>query len=80
MDPIDIKYLLKKKGFTQARIAREYGCTISVVHLVIEGKRRSQGIEKMISGKLGLSVGKLFPEENLSNRHSFGQIEKAAIA
>ena len=62
MAPLKIKIALLRAGLTQARIAKEYGCTPVAVHLVISGKLKSRGIQKHIAGRLELPVENIFPE------------------
>jgi lambda repressor-like predicted transcriptional regulator len=62
MHAADIKALLAKRGFTQARICAE-GLTASrsAVSRVIHGSFKSQRIARHIAGLLGLPVSALWP-------------------
>ncbi|MCW3783556.1 helix-turn-helix domain-containing protein [Defluviimonas salinarum] len=48
---------LAKKGYTQARVARELGVTPSSVTNVCKGTSKSRRIEDFISNIIGMSIG-----------------------
>lgn len=61
MHSADIKAALKKAGKTQTAIAAELGITVVTVHLVIEGRVRSERVAKRISKITGLSIDEMWP-------------------
>lgn len=54
MSPIEIKVALMRAGHKQSDIARQYGCSPVMVHLVITGKGTSRKLQKFIAKKMGL--------------------------
>lgn len=61
MQPIDIKYLLAKKGLTQTDIARQCQVTVPAVNKVIAGDRTSHRIATCIAEHLGNPVDAIWP-------------------
>ena len=59
MQGLEIQYRLRRKGFTQADLARDLGVSHGIVSRVIRGKDRSERIENEIVRILGRNP---FPE------------------
>lgn len=62
MDHIDINYLLKKNGSSQAKIARKLGITRGAVCLVLKGKGESRRIKRAIAKIIGKKVSEIWPD------------------
>ncbi len=62
MQVAQIRFLLKIHDKTQRDVARHLGVSEAAVSQVINGKRRSQRIEKALARILGVSRKVLFPE------------------
>jgi len=60
MKTVDIRYLLKKEGYTSAKLATEYGCTRHAIDQTVNGSVRSPGIQLFLSLKLGIDREVLF--------------------
>lgn len=61
MHPEDIKAALRKRGSSQASIARELGVAITSVHNVIHGACKSNRIAGAISRIVGVDRAELWP-------------------
>ena len=61
MKPIDIQYQLKRRGMTQAILARKLCRTPSMISQVIYGKKRSKFIMKAIAKVLEKQIEDLWP-------------------
>jgi len=61
-DAVDIQYQLKKRGKSQADVARALGVKRSAVSQVVHRKCRSQRIETLVSRWIGVPRRVLFPE------------------
>lgn len=61
MHPEDIKAAIRKKGSSQAAIARELGITPTTVNLVIYGRSTSRRVAKKIAAVSGLQTNQLWP-------------------
>lgn len=69
MDPLLIRFALKKKGISICDVARGYvsartrePVSEKTVRMVIDGKSRSQGIEQRIACLLEMSPQEVFPK------------------
>jgi transcriptional regulator with XRE-family HTH domain len=60
--------LLRERGVTLSKIARDLGLDLSSVSRVNRGQRRSSKIERRIARRLGLPLREAFPEWHLSRR------------
>jgi len=61
MHPEDIKAALRKRGSSQAKVARELDVAITSVHNVIHGACKSERIAKAISEIVGVDRADLWP-------------------
>ena len=52
--------LLRKKGYTQRRIAKEFGDSHPAIHYVIYGKSKSRRIQERIAEIIGRPMEKVF--------------------
>ena len=52
--------LLRKKGYTQIRIARELGVSHPAVHYIIYGKSKSRRIQERIAEIIGRPMDQVF--------------------
>ena len=52
--------LLRKKGYTQIRIARELGVSHPAVHYIIYGKSKSRRIQERIAEIIGRPMEQVF--------------------
>jgi Ner family transcriptional regulator len=66
MHPEDIKAALRKRGSSQAILARELGVAITSVHNVIHGACKSERIAKAISEVVGVDRALLWPSRYVS--------------
>lgn len=62
MDALEIAYLLKRAGLSQAQIARELGVTNSVVGNVIHNRITAYEVASHIALQLKLDVQTLWPD------------------
>ncbi len=62
MNPLDIQYELKKKGITQASIAKDLGVSEMMISNVITRKSVSDRIMQHIAEKLGRDHRAVFPD------------------
>lgn len=58
-DGEDLKYLLRKKGYSMSDVARKLGITPQVVQRVIMGLDKSQRVKTYVETLLGLEPGSL---------------------
>lgn len=58
--PIDIQYLLKKKGITQKALAVKYGKSEMAISDVINFRLVSDTLMKAIAGEIGMKPEKVF--------------------
>lgn len=61
MHPEDIKAALRKRGASQAKVARELQVAITSVHNVIHGACKSDRIARKISEIVGVDRAVLWP-------------------
>lgn len=61
MHPEDIKAALRKRGASQAKVARELSVAITSVHNVIHGACKSDRIARKISEIVGVDRADLWP-------------------
>ncbi|MCC7083192.1 MAG: helix-turn-helix domain-containing protein [Burkholderiales bacterium] len=61
MNPFDIIAELRKRGYTQTRLARELETKASCVGNVIHGRHKSLRTAKYVAGLLGKEVDDLWP-------------------
>ena len=61
MHPEDIKALLRKRGMTQAKLARELGVSKTTVGYVIAGRTLSRRVADAVALATGLPLAKLWP-------------------
>ncbi len=61
MDPDRISYLLRRKGWTQVRIAAELGVSKAVVGNVIHSRVTSHAVANFIGAVLGREVDRIWP-------------------
>lgn len=52
--------LLRKKGYTQRRIAQEFGVSHPAIHYVIYGKSKSRRIQERIAEIIGRPMDQVF--------------------
>ncbi|HUW00594.1 MAG TPA: helix-turn-helix domain-containing protein [Gallionella sp.] len=62
MDAIDIIYLLRRLGKSQAQLARELGVSGGVVNNVIHDRITAHAVASHIAALLGSEVGELWPD------------------
>lgn len=62
MDPLDIQYALKRKGITQASLAKEFKVSEMTVSKVIRRALVSDRIMRGIAAKVGKKYTVVFPE------------------
>lgn len=62
MHPVDIRSMLKKAGYTAAKIAADIGITGAGVRQVLDGVARSQRVEARISEITNLPLYELWPK------------------
>lgn len=62
MHPAYIQAELKKAGYSQKRVADEYGCTDMFVHLVIHKGYGSERLINFICDKIGKKPEAVFPK------------------
>ncbi|WP_321495597.1 hypothetical protein [uncultured Desulfobacter sp.] len=60
MTPAQIKYELEKAGYTQVRVADEFGCTQPSVNLVIHNKGTSHDLRCFIAQIINRDVTELW--------------------
>lgn len=61
MDRLEIQYRMKRKGVTQAAIAKKLGITAPTVCNVIKGTAQSARVKQAIAKALELKVEDLWP-------------------
>ena len=61
MHPEDIKAALRKRGASQAKIARQLGVANTTVHNVIYGGCKSDRIAKFIANIIGMDRAEIWP-------------------
>lgn len=62
MHPAYIQAELKKAGYTQKKLADEYGCSEMFVHLVIHNGHGSERLINRICEVIGKKPEKVFPK------------------
>ncbi len=62
MHPADIQAALKKKGITQAAIARQLSVSEMTVSRVVRGTDSSRRVAQAISDIIGIPLNNLWPE------------------
>ena len=62
MDALEITYRLRRKGLTQADVARDLEMLRQTVNCVIHRRQKSRRIESHIALLLGISKDILFPD------------------
>lgn len=62
MHPEDIKAALRKRGLTQAQIARNLNVSKTSVCYVIDGRASSRRVAEAIAQAVGLPMGTLWPK------------------
>lgn len=70
MHPADIIASLKKRGYSQSRLAAELGCCLQAVNNTILLGRASHRIATRIASITGLSLEKLWPARYAARRTS----------
>jgi lambda repressor-like predicted transcriptional regulator len=63
MHPEDIKSALRKRGVTQADIARRLGVSKTTINYVITGKMQSRRVAEAIAEAAGRPVKALWPKK-----------------
>jgi len=61
MKPLDIQFLIRRAGKTQAALARELAVSKTTVTTVIQGKSRSRRVAQAIADLTGRTVDELWP-------------------
>jgi lambda repressor-like predicted transcriptional regulator len=61
MHPADIQAALKKAGFTQKKVAKEFGCSEFHVHRIIHEQKGSEPLMRFICSKIGKGIYEVFP-------------------
>jgi putative transcriptional regulator len=78
MHPADIAAALKRKGLSQADLARELGVSRPSVGEVIHGRSRSARIELAIAGRIALPVDVIWPLRGKANESRPGETLQAS--
>jgi len=61
MDKLALQFKLRRRGFTQADIARMARVSEAAVSMILSGKTTSRRIEALIAGLLGERAEDIFP-------------------
>lgn len=62
MDAVDIIYQLRRKGFSQAKLARDLGVSSGVINNVIHDRVTAHGVATSIAALMGCAVTEVWPE------------------
>lgn len=62
MDALEIIYQLRRRGFSQARLARDLGVSGGVINNVIHDRVTAHGVATAIAALMGCEVTDIWPE------------------